>query len=104
MTCLPSSRPRTRPTLRQLIGAACLSVMLQGCATSTPTRVEVRRDLPQRPSWAIPVEVPAPKAGEDARLVGARERAGRYADASVILAFGAWYDTVRAEYAGGAGK
>ncbi|MGV6876654.1 hypothetical protein ACUSIJ_28810 [Pseudochelatococcus sp. B33] len=80
--------------------AVSLTMMLAACAGSTQGKVEVRRDLPQFPSWGIPVTVPQPKAGDDPLVIAARERAGRGEANRRITALGQWYGAVRAEYAG----
>lgn len=88
------------PLARSALLAASLTMTLAGCAGSTPAKVEVRRDLPQSPSWAIPVTVPAPKAGDDPLMVAGRERAGRGDANRRIVALRDWYEAVRADYAG----
>lgn len=80
--------------------AVSATMMLAGCAASTPAKVEVWRDLPPSPSYLQPVTVPAPRAGEDPLAIAARERAGRGEANRRITALGRWYDAVRAEYAG----
>lgn len=79
--------------------AACLTLMLSGCAKSADVSV-IRPNLPPPPDWAKAVSVTEPKADEDALVVAARERGGRIRANAVITNFHGWYENVRAGYAG----
>lgn len=68
---------------------AALAITLGGCATSGSA--PLGRDLPPKPAYAVPVTVPEPQEHEDARLVAARERAGRIENGRRLAAFGSWY-------------
>jgi hypothetical protein len=70
--------------------------MLGGCAS--PGIEPLARNLPQTPAFAKTEEVPAPRAGESAIAVAARERAGRKRANSTILNFRKWYGGVREAY------
>ncbi|MFA7279832.1 MAG: hypothetical protein WC100_07030 [Sterolibacterium sp.] len=74
--------------------------MLVACAEKTVSPSTDKRDLPVKPSWAQPVFVGPPKAGENAIAVIGRERGGRLANAGRLKRFGQWYDNVRAGYGG----
>lgn len=76
--------------------ALSLTATLGACATSGNAVVE--RHLPPLPSYATPVKVQDPKAGDDPIAVAARERAGRVQANKRIDAVGAWYEDVRARY------
>lgn len=92
------------PRARSVLLAASLTMTLAGCAGLTPAKVTVHRDLPQSPSWAIPVAVPPPKAGDDPLMIAARERAGRGDANRRIIALRDWYEAIRADYAGEGAK
>lgn len=83
------------------MSAVCLSVMLSGCVTSD--NPPLQRNLPAAPSYVRPVSVSDPKAGDDALVVAARERAGRIQANCVITSFKSWYEGVRTSYSGGKG-
>lgn len=70
--------------------------MLIGCGSGGIEPLS--RNLPPSPSFAKPVTVPDPKAGESAIAVAARERAARKRANSVISNMAGWYDQVRQNY------
>jgi len=56
--------------------------------------------LPARPSWTVTVAVVDPVETDDARVVAARERAGRVENGKRLASFGQWYDALVARYGG----
>lgn len=72
--------------------------MLAGCVTSGSA--PLNRELPQKPAYAAPVVVPEPQEDEDARLVAARERAGRLENGRRLVALGKMWDRVTDRMAG----
>ena len=73
--------------------------MLAGCETSGS--VGKKRTLPSLPAYVAPVNVVEPKESEDARLVAARERAGRVEANQVIASVKTWYAGVVQSYGDG---
>lgn len=71
-------------------------LMLSGCAGSGSA--VLTRSLPQSPDWVEPVTTPEPRAGEDALVIAARERAAKAAANNKISEFKNWYEGVRADY------
>lgn len=77
-----------------------LSIALSsgGCATSGEPADGLARRLPPPPGFLAVVSVPDPKAGQDLRVVAARERAGRLEANRRIRALRVWYAGLREDY------
>jgi hypothetical protein len=73
-----------------------MSAMLAGCVTSGNPGLQ--RNLPASPSYAKPVTVADPRAGEDPVAVAARERAGRVQANKIITDYNHWYEALRTSY------
>jgi hypothetical protein len=89
--------------MRSPMLACCLLLTLTACAKE-PHFEPLVRQLPAEPSFAKPVLLPVPKAGEKAGVVILRERRGRQRANVVITCTVDWYRGVAASYAGDAGK
>jgi hypothetical protein len=69
-----------------------------GCATSGEQSGGLARRLPPPPGFLAAVSVPDPTAGEDLRVVAARERAGRVEANRRLGALRVWYAGLRENY------
>jgi hypothetical protein len=80
--------------------SAALALSLAGCVSSDkPTTI--KRTMPALPAFATPVVVPDPEPGDDARVVGMRERIGRVENGRRLKSLGVWYLDVAKRVSGG---
>ena len=70
-----------------------------GCSASDRYLAIEQRDLPAKPDYVRPVDVPLPAPTAKWRDVAGAEHAGRVKANRIITCFASWYDHRRADYA-----